>query len=96
MRLSIAKAADTLLGGGLIAYPTDSVYGLGCDFTQKKAVERIYQIKRMPKGHPLAFVCETLSQLVFRAKRLISTQVKRRRTVTGDDPQLPQGFYLLN
>lgn len=59
----IRKAVNVLRGGGVIAYPTDTVYGLGCDFTQKKAVERIYQLKRMNSDQKLAFLCPDLGDL---------------------------------
>ncbi len=55
------KAAAEILGaGGLIIYPTDSVYGLGCDLFDKKAVEKIYQIKGNDKRRHLSFICPDL------------------------------------
>ena len=60
---SIAKAVDVLKRGGTIAYPTDTVYALGCDIFQKKALDRIYQMKQMKKDHPVAFVCADLSDI---------------------------------
>lgn len=59
----IRKAVDVLRGGGVIAYPTDTVYGIGCDFTQKKAVDRVYELKRMKKDQRLAFICPDLGDL---------------------------------
>jgi tRNA threonylcarbamoyl adenosine modification protein (Sua5/YciO/YrdC/YwlC family) len=59
----IARAVEVLRKGGVIAYPTDTVYGLGCDIFQKKAVERIYQMKQMKEDQPLAFVCADLSDI---------------------------------
>ncbi|RZO52725.1 MAG: threonylcarbamoyl-AMP synthase [Sandaracinaceae bacterium] len=59
----IRKAVDVLRQGGVIAYPTDTVYGIGCDFTQKKAVDRVYELKRMKKDQPLAFLCPDLGDL---------------------------------
>lgn len=59
----IARAVDALRRGAAIAYPTDTVYGLGCDIMQKKAIDRIYEIKGMPKDQPLAFVCPDLSDI---------------------------------
>jgi L-threonylcarbamoyladenylate synthase len=50
---SIDRAARTLLAGGLVAFPTETVYGLGADASQREAVERIYTTKRRPPGHPL-------------------------------------------
>ena len=50
----IARAVAALSAGEIIAYPTDTVYGLGCDLTSKAAVERLYQWKRMPKTQAIA------------------------------------------
>jgi tRNA threonylcarbamoyl adenosine modification protein (Sua5/YciO/YrdC/YwlC family) len=57
----LKAAAEVLESGGLVIYPTDSVYGLGCDLFNKKAVERIYQIKGNDKRKLLSFICPDLS-----------------------------------
>jgi tRNA threonylcarbamoyl adenosine modification protein (Sua5/YciO/YrdC/YwlC family) len=57
----IRRAVDALEAGEVIAYPTDTVYGLGCDLFNKKAVEKLYQIKGLQKEQKLAFVCQDLS-----------------------------------
>jgi tRNA threonylcarbamoyl adenosine modification protein (Sua5/YciO/YrdC/YwlC family) len=49
--------------GGLIAYPTDTYYGLGCDLMSKKAIERLYQLKGRDKKKPLSFLCPDLSDV---------------------------------
>lgn len=54
---------ECLGDGGVIVYPTDTVYGLGCDIRQKKALEKVYRIKRMPDDHPVAFVCPDLGDI---------------------------------
>ncbi len=59
----IRQAAEFLRRGGVIAYPTDTVYGLGCDMFQKKAVERIYQIKGKARNKPLSFICADLKDI---------------------------------
>jgi tRNA threonylcarbamoyl adenosine modification protein (Sua5/YciO/YrdC/YwlC family) len=59
----IQRAVDLLVDGGVIAYPTDTVYGLGCDLTNKHAVDRLYAIKGVERSHPLAFVCPDLSDI---------------------------------
>ena len=59
----LARAVDILRRGGVIAYPTDTVYGLGCDITNKQAVERIYRMKRMADAQLLSFVCPDLSDI---------------------------------
>jgi tRNA threonylcarbamoyl adenosine modification protein (Sua5/YciO/YrdC/YwlC family) len=59
----IRKAVHHLRNGGVIAYPTDTVYGIGCDISQKKAVDRVYELKRMKPDQPLAFICPDLGDL---------------------------------
>ncbi|MDD3249482.1 MAG: L-threonylcarbamoyladenylate synthase [Smithellaceae bacterium] len=62
MRL-IRKAADVLRDGGVIIYPTDTVYGLGCGLSNKRGIEKIYEIKRRNKKRPLSFVCSDLKHI---------------------------------
>lgn len=59
----IQRALEVLEKGGLIAYPTDTVYGLGCDLMNKGAIERLYQVKGMQKQKSLAFICHDLSDI---------------------------------
>src|SRR5580692_4384639 len=79
----IRRAVDALEAGGVIAYPTDTVYGRGCDLLNKNAIERLYAIKRMERSHPLAFVCPDLSNIARYA--LVDNQVYRvlRRYLPG-------------
>ena len=50
---TLVRAAHALRSGSLVAFPTETVYGLGADASDAKAVERIYQVKGRPKDHPL-------------------------------------------
>jgi tRNA threonylcarbamoyl adenosine modification protein (Sua5/YciO/YrdC/YwlC family) len=59
----IRRAVDALEDGAVIAYPTDTVYGLGCDAMNKKAVDRLYQIKGMARTQQLAFIVPDLSEI---------------------------------
>jgi tRNA threonylcarbamoyl adenosine modification protein (Sua5/YciO/YrdC/YwlC family) len=59
----IKKAVEILRDGGIIIYPTDTVYGLGCDLFNKKGIERIYEIKRRSKKQQLSFVCADLKDI---------------------------------
>ena len=59
----IDRIVQVLKDGGVIAYPTDTVYGLGCDLMNKKAVERLRQIKGLSEQHDLAFICCDLSDI---------------------------------
>lgn len=60
----IDKVTESLRQGGVIIYPTDTIYGIGCDIYNAKAIERICQIKNMaPKKANLSFICRDLSHL---------------------------------
>ncbi len=68
---------ECLGDGGIIIYPTDTIYGLGCDIFHHKAVEKIYRVKKMqPEKSSLSFVCSSLSDLSKYAKS-ISTPLYR-------------------
>ncbi|MGZ8558667.1 MAG: L-threonylcarbamoyladenylate synthase [Chitinophagaceae bacterium] len=70
----IKTAVECLQRGGIIIYPTDTIYGLGCDILQHKAIERICRIKKVdPKKAQLSFVCADLSHLSDYAKQLSTT-----------------------
>lgn len=79
----IQRAVEMLKDDGVIAYPTDTVYGLGCDITSKKAIERVYQMKRMKADQPLAFICPDLGEIAKYA--LVSDRAYRlmRRLTPG-------------
>ncbi len=59
----VARVVDILQKGGVIGYPTDTVFGLGCDLMNKQAIERLYQIKGMHRDKSLAFICPDLSDI---------------------------------
>ncbi len=59
----ISKAVDILRTGGVIAYPTDTIYGFGCDILNKKAIQRIYQIKKRDRSKPFSFICSNLKNI---------------------------------
>jgi len=59
----IKRVADVLRSGGVIVYPTDTVYGLGCDINSKKAIERVRRIKKMDPKRPLSFVFADLKTI---------------------------------
>ena len=64
----IKKAVEVLRQGGIIIYPTDTVYGLGCDLSNKKGIEKIYELKKRNKKKPLSFVCSDLKHISRYAK----------------------------
>ena len=59
----IARAVSALSGGGLLAFPTDTYYGLGCDLFDKRAIERIYLLKQLPRTQALSFICQDLAEI---------------------------------
>jgi tRNA threonylcarbamoyl adenosine modification protein (Sua5/YciO/YrdC/YwlC family) len=73
----IAKVVKVLQSGGLVIYPTDTIYGLGCDITKTKSLEKIAQIKgvHLEKSN-LSFICNDLSHLSDYVKQLDSTTFK--------------------
>jgi tRNA threonylcarbamoyl adenosine modification protein (Sua5/YciO/YrdC/YwlC family) len=60
---AIHKAAEILAAGGIVIYPTDTVYGLGCSVENKNAIERIHLIKRQRADKPFSFVCSDLTNI---------------------------------
>jgi len=59
----VERAAKVLEDGGLLAYPTDTYYGIGCDLLSKKAIDRLYALKGRDRKKPLAFLCPDLSDV---------------------------------
>ena len=74
---AIAKVVKVLKDGGLVIYPTDTVYGLGCDITNTKALERIAKIKgvKLEKAN-FSFVCHDLSNLSDYVKQIDTSTFK--------------------
>jgi len=73
----VRRIVDCLSMGGVIIYPTDTVYGFGCDIFQPKAVERICRLKQVdPAKAQLSFICDGLSDL-SRYTKSIQTPVYR-------------------
>ena len=59
----VAKIVEAIRAGGLIAYPTDSSYALGCHIGDKRAIDRIHRIRRTDKNHNFTLVCSDLSEI---------------------------------
>ena len=64
----IARAVGVLRDGGVIIYPTDTVYGIGCSIFDPRAIERIYTIKREDRSKPFSFICSDLGHISEYAK----------------------------
>jgi tRNA threonylcarbamoyl adenosine modification protein (Sua5/YciO/YrdC/YwlC family) len=77
----IKQVAECLLDGGVIIYPTDTVYGFGCDIFHPKAIERICRIKGIePAKANLSFVCSDLSDLSKYARAISTPQYRFIKT----------------
>lgn len=77
----VQEAANVLKDGGVVAYPTDSMYAIGCSILDKKAINRLYKIKEEDKHKPLSFVCDsirmasafvTISNFAFRIMKRVA------------------------
>ncbi len=64
----ISQAVDILKKGGVLAYPTDTFYGIGCNIMDKKAIEKIYALKQRNKNKPFSFICPDLKDIAKYAK----------------------------
>jgi len=64
----IRRVVDILKNGGIIAYPTDTFYGIGCDIMNKKAIEKIYILKQRSRNKPFSFICSGLTNISHYAK----------------------------
>ncbi len=59
----IKQVVEVLANGGIIAYPTDTYYGIGCDLFNKATIEKIYQLKRRSPVDPFSFICSDLKNI---------------------------------
>ena len=59
----IKQVVEVLANGGIIAYPTDTYYGIGCDLFNKASIEKIYQLKRRSHVEPFSFICSDLKNI---------------------------------
>ena len=86
----IARAVEVLRQGGIIVYPTDTIYGIGCDLTNRKAVERLCKILDIkPQKLDLSFICNDLSHISEFVKNLDTSNFKILKK------NLPGGFTFL-
>ena len=64
----IERVVKIIKQGGIIAYPTDTFYGIGCDIMNKKTIEKIYLLKQRQKTKPFSFICPDLKNISKYAK----------------------------
>lgn len=79
----VDRVVERLRDGAVIAYPTDTIYGIGCDITNKKAIERVYQIKQRPQHKPFSFLCSDLKNISRYAKVSNYAYKTMRRLLPG-------------
>ena len=59
----VEQVIEILKAGGIMVYPTDTIYGLGCDIFNKKAIEKIYQLKGRERKKPLSIICADIKEV---------------------------------
>jgi tRNA threonylcarbamoyl adenosine modification protein (Sua5/YciO/YrdC/YwlC family) len=91
----ISQVVELLRDGGVIAYPTDTIYGIGCDIMNKKAIERVYQIKQRPKNKPFSFICSDLKNISQYAKVSNYAYKTMRRLLPGPYTFVLEGSNLV-
>jgi tRNA threonylcarbamoyl adenosine modification protein (Sua5/YciO/YrdC/YwlC family) len=91
----IRMVAGILKEGGLIAYPTDTYYGIGCDILNKKAIEKIYQLKQRNKNQPFSFICSGLKNISDYAKVSNYAYKTMRRLLPGPYTFILEGSKLV-
>ncbi len=91
----IQQVVDILKKGGVIAYPTDTFYGIGCDIMNKKAIERIYLIKQRHKSKPFSFICADLKDISLYAKVSNYAYKTMRRLLPGPYTFIMEGTKLV-
>ena len=81
----IARVVDVLRSGGLIVYPTDTIYGLGCNLLNRRAVERLCRLKQIkPQKLNLSFICHDVSEVAAYVRRIDTPVYKiMKRTLPG-------------
>lgn len=91
----IDKVAAILDEGGLVIYPTDTQYGLGCDITKKKAIEKVYRLKERSHKSPFSFVCADLTNIAQYAKVPNAAYRLMRRCLPGPYTFILEGTKLV-
>ena len=79
----ITRVVDVLKRGGVVVYPTDTNYGIGCDIMNKKAIQKIYGLKQRSKNQPFSFICSNLKNISQYAKVTNYAYKTMRRLLPG-------------
>lgn len=91
----IDRVVEHLKRGGIIAYPTDTYYGIGCDIMNKKAIEKIYQLKQRNKSKPFSFICSGLKNISHYAKVSNYAYKNMKRLLPGPYTFILEGSKLV-
>ncbi len=89
------QVVDILKKGGTIAYPTDTYYGIGCDIYNKKAIQKIYQLRQRDKNNPFSFICSDLKNISDYAKVSNFAYKNMRRLLPGPYTFVMEGSKLV-
>ena len=91
----VMQAMDVLRRGGVIAYPTDTQYSIGCDIMNKRAIEKIYQLRQRDKKKPFSFICADLKHISNWAKVSNYAYKTMRRLLPGPYTFILEGSKLV-
>ena len=91
----VSRTVAVLKDGGIVVYPTDTHYGIGCDIMNKKAIERIYQLKQRDKKKPFSFICADLKNISNYAKVSNYAYKTMRRLLPGPYTFILEGSKLV-
>lgn len=91
----IQRVVDVLRSGGIIAYPTDTYYGIGCDIMNKKAIQKIHQLRQRDRKKPFSFICSDLKNISRYAKVSNYAYKTMRRLLPGPYTFILEGSKLV-
>lgn len=91
----VRKVVEVIENGGVIAYPTDTQYGIGCDLFQKKSIEKVYWLKKRNPKKPFSFICSDLKHISEFAKVSNYAYKTMRRLLPGPFTFILEGTRLV-
>jgi tRNA threonylcarbamoyl adenosine modification protein (Sua5/YciO/YrdC/YwlC family) len=91
----ITKVVEVLDQGGVVIYPTDTFYGIGCDLFNKKPIRRVYQLKKRPLSKPFSFICANLKDISLYAQVSNNAYRIMKRTLPGPYTFVLEGTRLV-
>jgi tRNA threonylcarbamoyl adenosine modification protein (Sua5/YciO/YrdC/YwlC family) len=91
----IKRVGEVLEAGGIIAYPTDTFYGIGCDLYNKKGIQLIYKLKNRPLSQPFSVICDDLKEISQYAKLSNYAYKTMKRLLPGPYTFILEGTKLV-